>query len=94
MDAILAGTAAEPCAIRYRFDGPGPAALVVDCGGALRVYCRGTLSAPLSGPTLAAMLAGPRSRWVASAGELALLAVPAAARQPLPDPDADLSDTA
>lgn len=58
------------CAIRYRFDGPGPASFIVQCGDELRVYCRGVLSGPISDRQVTAMLAGPRCRWVVASGEL------------------------
>lgn len=58
------------CAIRYRFDGPGPASFIVQCGDELRVYCRGMLSGPISDGQVVGMLAGPRSRWVEARGEL------------------------
>lgn len=60
------------CAIRYRFDGPGPASFLVDHGGVLRVYCRGALSAPLSDGQVKAMLSDQKRRWVAVSGELVL----------------------
>ncbi len=60
------------CAIRYRFDGPGPASFLVEHGGMLRVYCRGVLSAPLSDGTVRALLSDPTRRWVAASGELVI----------------------
>ena len=89
-----ADTVASICSIRYRYDDPGPAVLIVEVDGTLRVYGRGTLSAPLSERALAAMLAGPMTRWVAAAGEIALAGTQPSLWQPLPDPDIDLSDTA
>jgi hypothetical protein len=60
------------CAIRYRFDGPGPASFLVEHGGMLRVYCRGVLSAPLSEGQAKALLSDPKRHWVAASGEVVL----------------------
>ena len=56
--------------IRYRFNGPGPAALLVEFEDALRMYCRGRLSAPLTERNVAVLLGGRGARWVAVTGEL------------------------
>jgi hypothetical protein len=58
------------CTIRYRFNGPGPAALVVECGGEPRLYSRGMLSAPMSEGHLAELLTSRTGSWVAAAGTL------------------------
>lgn len=60
------------CAIRYRFDGPGPASFLVEDGGALRVYCRGTLSAPLTEGQVRVMLGDAKRRWVAATGAVVI----------------------
>ncbi len=60
------------CAIRYRFDGPGPASFLVEYAGILRVYCRGVLSAPLSDGQVKALLTDPKRHWVAASGELVI----------------------
>lgn len=74
------------CAIRYRFDGPGPASFLVEHGGVLRVCCRGVLSAPLAEETVRAMLADERRRWVTATGEV-LLDVPG----PMPIDDGEIA---
>ena len=56
------------CAIRYRLDGSGPAAFLVDCDGELRVYARGVLGAALPGDRLLALLADRGSRWLPASG--------------------------
>ncbi len=56
------------CAIRYRLDGPGPAAFLVDCDGAIRVYARGVLGAALPSDRLLALLADRGSRWLPATG--------------------------
>jgi hypothetical protein len=66
------GHSVTTCAIRYRFDGPGPSSFIVQCGDERRVYCRGMLSGPISDEQVTGMLAGRRSRWVAASGELML----------------------
>lgn len=58
------------CTIRYRFNGPGPAALVVECGGEPRLYSRGTLSAPLPEGYPAELLTSRTGSWVAATGAL------------------------
>ena len=60
------------CAIRYRFDGPGPASFLVEHGGVARVCCRGVLSAPLTDGQVRAMLGDGHRRWVAATGEVLL----------------------
>ena len=60
------------CAIRYRFDGPGPASFLVEHGGMLRVYCRGVLSAPLTEGQVRTLLSDPKRHWVAASGELVI----------------------
>jgi hypothetical protein len=56
--------------IRYRFNGPGPAVLLVECEGMLRMYSRGRISAPLTERDVAALLDGRVQRWVPASGEL------------------------
>ena len=60
------------CAIRYRLDGPGPAAFLVDCDGQYHVYARGTLGGALPANRLLALLADRGCRWVPASGEIAL----------------------
>ena len=60
------------CAIRYRFDGPGPASFLVEHGGALRVYSRGVLSDSLTDGQVRTLLADRTRRWVAASGELVI----------------------
>lgn len=52
------------CVIRYRLDGPGPAAFLVDCNGNLRVYARGVLGGVMPPSRLMALLAERGCRWV------------------------------
>lgn len=56
------------CAIRYRLDGPGPAAFLVDCGGEMRVYARGGLGGVMPRGRLLALLAERGCRWVPASG--------------------------
>jgi hypothetical protein len=73
------------CAIRYRLDGPGPAAFLVDCDGELRVYARGALGGVMPTSRLLALLAERGCRWVPASGAVELdLGEPPAATQPTP----------
>ena len=58
------------CAIRYRLDGPGPAAFIVECDGDYHLYTRGSLGAALPAHSLTAMIAASGYRWVPASGEL------------------------
>lgn len=60
------------CAIRYRLDGPGPAAFLVDCDGELRVFARGTLGGVLPRNRVAAVLSERGCRWIPAGGEVEL----------------------
>jgi hypothetical protein len=60
------------CAIRYRLDGPGPAAFIVECDGHNYLYTRGSLGAALPDQSLTAMLAASGYRWVPATGALIL----------------------
>jgi hypothetical protein len=60
------------CAIRYRLDGPGPAAFIVECDGRYHLYTRGSLGAALPDYSLTAMLAARGYRWVPATGDLIL----------------------
>ena len=60
------------CAIRYRLDGPGPAAFLVECEGELRVYARGTLGGAMPQSRVAAFLAERGCRWIPAGGEILL----------------------
>jgi hypothetical protein len=60
------------CAIRYRLDGPGPAAFLVDCNGHLRVYARGVLGGVMPTSRLMALLAERGCRWVPDSGRVVL----------------------
>lgn len=60
------------CAIRYRLDGPGPAAFIVECDGRNYLYTRGSLGAALPDQSLTAMLAVSGYRWVPASGSLIL----------------------
>jgi len=60
------------CAIRFRLDGPGPAAFLVECEGQLRVYTRGTLGGAMPMNRVAALLADRGCRWLPAGGELEL----------------------
>ncbi len=56
------------CAIRYRLDGSGPATFLVDCGGQLRIFTRGTLGGIVPRGQLLALLAESGCRWVSGQG--------------------------
>jgi hypothetical protein len=58
------------CAIRYRLDGPGPAAFIVECDGRYHLYTRGALGAALPDYSLTAMLGARGYRWVPASGDL------------------------
>lgn len=58
------------CAIRYRLDGPGPAAFLVDCDGRFHVYARGTVGGALPTPRVLALLADRGCRWVPAGGDI------------------------
>ena len=58
--------------IRYRLDGPGPAAFLVECDGEYRIYARGELGGTIPQPQLRGMLATQGCRWVAATGEVTL----------------------
>jgi len=58
------------CAIRYRLDGSGPATFLVDCGGQLRIFTRGTLGGIVPRGQLLALLAESGCRWVSGHGTL------------------------
>jgi hypothetical protein len=60
------------CAIRYRLDGPGPAAFIVECDGRHHLYTRGALGAALPDYSLTAMLGARGYRWVPASGDLIL----------------------
>ncbi len=60
------------CAIRYRLDGPGPAAFIVECDGRHYLYTRGSLGAALPDHSVMAMLGARGYRWVPATGDLIL----------------------
>ena len=57
--------------IRYRHDGPGPAALLLESDGRVHLYARGKVGPPLSPAVLDALVHG-RGRWVTSSGRISL----------------------
>ncbi len=58
------------CAIRYRLEGSGPAALLVDCEGRLRIYTQGVLGGTMPQNRLLAILAERGCRWEPADGEV------------------------
>lgn len=58
------------CAIRYRLEGSGPAALLVDCEGQLRIYTQGVLGGTMPRTRLLAILAERGCRWIPANGEV------------------------
>jgi hypothetical protein len=86
------------CAIRYRLDGPGPAAFLVDCEGELRVYARGVLGGSMPRNRLLALLAERGCRWVPAGGSVEVNLEPLPARtedaRPFPTLVTPLFDTA
>jgi hypothetical protein len=60
------------CTIRYRLDGPGPAAFLVECDGRLRLYTRGMLGGALPRTRLLAVLAERGCRWIPATGTIDL----------------------
>lgn len=70
------------CAIRYRLDGPGPAAFLVECDGRLRLYTRGVLGGVMPKSRLLAVLAERGCRWVPATGEVVLEAIGAEGEEP------------
>ena len=60
------------CAIRYRLDGAGPAAFLVECEGRFHFYTRGELGAAVATEQVRSLLANRFPRWVPAIGDLAL----------------------
>ncbi|HEU0114774.1 MAG TPA: hypothetical protein VFQ80_08855 [Thermomicrobiales bacterium] len=60
------------CTIRYRLDGPGPAAFLVECDGRLRLYTRGMLGGVMPRTRLLAVLAERGCRWIPASGTIEL----------------------
>lgn len=60
------------CTIRYRLDGPGPTAYLVECDGRLRLYTRGMLGGALPRTRLLAVLAERGCRWIPATGTIEL----------------------
>jgi len=60
------------CAIRYRLDGAGPAAYLVECDGRFHFYARGELGASVGPDQLRGLLASGCPRWVPANGALAV----------------------
>lgn len=58
------------CAIHFRLDGSGPAALLVDCEGQLRIYTQGVLGGTMPRSRLLAILAERGCRWIPANGEV------------------------
>ncbi len=58
------------CTIRYRLEGPGPSALLVECDGKLRIYTRGVLGGTMPRARLLAILAERGCRWVPAHGRV------------------------
>lgn len=81
------------CAIRYRLEGPGPAALLVDCGGQLRIYTQGVLGGTMPRSRLLAILAERGCRWVRAAGEVDV-DLPAELKSPPPNSVGDAAGEA
>ena len=81
------------CTIRYRLDGPGPAAFLVECDGRLRLYTRGMLGGAMPRARLLAVLAERGCRWTPATGTIELDLEPDdIAPQPAPRWHAPLSD--
>ena len=78
------------CTIRYRLDGPGPAAYLVDCDGQYHVYARGALGGAIPQPQLLGLLASRGCRWVPASGEI-LLKQPETMAESLPPPTIDFA---
>ncbi len=60
------------CTIRYRLDGSGPVAYVVECAGRFHIYARGALGSAVSSDQLQALLAVRGGRWVPATGDISL----------------------
>lgn len=54
--------------IRYRFDGPGPAALLVEIDGLLHMCTHGEVGEAMTSGRATALVAGRGSRWVPCGG--------------------------
>lgn len=89
--SVSTSAPATTCTIRFRLDGPGPAAFLVDCGGELRVYARGGLGGVMPRGRLLALLAERGCRWVPASGSVLVDADDergaAAAEPPQPPPN-------
>ncbi|MCC6315961.1 MAG: hypothetical protein IT337_18330 [Thermomicrobiales bacterium] len=66
------------CAIQYRLDGPGPSALLVDCGGEFRLVTSGVLDGTMPQTRLLAILAERGCHWVPASGAVRVADAPAA----------------
>ncbi len=60
------------CAIRYRLDGPGPAAFLIECDGQLRIYTRGVVGGVMAASRLLSVLAERGCRWMPAQGSVDL----------------------
>jgi hypothetical protein len=64
------GLPMSACAIRYRLEGSGPSALLVDCDGQLRIYTQGVLGGTMPRGRLLAILAERGCRWIPATGQV------------------------
>jgi hypothetical protein len=58
------------CTIRYRLDGPGPSALLVDCGDGLQLVTSGVMEGTMPCARLLAILAERGCDWIPASGEI------------------------
>ena len=58
------------CEIRYRLEGQGPAALLVDCGEGLKLYTSGVMEGKMPRARLLAILAERGCDWVPASGQI------------------------
>ncbi len=58
------------CQIRYRLEGPGPAAMIVECDGVMRLYTDGVMGGTMPRARLLAILAERGCDWIPAAGSV------------------------
>lgn len=58
------------CEIRYRLEGPGPSALLVDCGHGLQLVTSGVMEGTMPHARLLAILAERGCDWIPATGQV------------------------
>lgn len=71
------------CDIRYRLEGPGLSALLVNCAGEVRMHTNDRIAGALHRSRLLALLAESELRWVPASGKVMLESEPPLIQAPL-----------